>query len=393
MKKKRFISLLNKYVDGKTTDKESKFVETYYAFLLAKSKAESVNDEMTNQDLGKDLLNNIWNEIHKQEQSKSRMISLRSRAWRVAAVLVALIGIGVLFYTIKTRQERVNSFIIVNGKTNKTDEIRPGGNKAILTLANGKKVLLDSASNGSLAKQGNINIIKLNSGQLTYKQAHSGNSAEFQPAYNTLYTPRGGQYGVILPDGTKVWLNAASSLHYPVAFTGNTRTVEIQGEGYFDIKPNPQKPFIVKVNNMKIEVLGTQFDVNAYKDDGEIKTTLAGGSIRVQGGIKSVLLKPGENVIVDDKDENMKVGVANVAAAIAWKNGLFYFDNTNIKEIMAQVSRWYDVNVKYETNELSDKSYSGVLPRYSDVNTLLKMLEMTGTVHFEIKGRTIFVMD
>jgi ferric-dicitrate binding protein FerR (iron transport regulator) len=229
---------------------------------------------------------------------------------------------------------------------------------------------------------------------LAYKTAASNGSKDQQVVYNTLRTPRGGQYEIILPDGSKVWLNAASSLHYPVAFAGTTRTVEITGEGYFEIAPDPQKPFIVKVgDDEKIEVLGTRFNVNSYPEEGEIRTTLQDGSIRISGGGKSILLKPSEAVEFDKATGKMEVGPVNVNAVIAWKNGLFYFDNTNIKEIMEQVSRWYNINIVYETRDLGHKIYSGTLPRYSDVSALLKMLEMTGTVHFRIDGRTITVLN
>ncbi len=393
MEKKQFIRILHRYVEGKATKEERELIETYYNLLLAKSKLESVNNEIGNKGSEKRLLNEIWNEIHEKERLKIRISGL-TKVWRVAAALAVLFGIGAILYTLKIRQERERRAIAATALQNRGEEIKPGGNVAVLTLANGKKVLLDSASNGSLAQQGNISVIKLNNGQLAYKLTHSTGGNENQLVYNTLNTPRGGQYEIVLPDGTKVWLNSASSLHYPVAFSGKTRTVEMTGEGYFEIAPDAQKPFIVQVGeDEKIEVLGTRFNVNSYREEGEIKTTLQDGSIRVMGGAKSVILKPNEMAGFDKETGDMEIGKANVDAVIAWKNGLFYFDNTNIKEIMAQVSRWYNVKVVYGTKELDHKIYSGTLPRYSEVSALLKMLEMTGTVHFKTDGRTITVMN
>lgn len=392
MEKGQFLRILQKYIEGTATEEESKLIEAYYNLLLSKSKLESAKNEKEDEEFRKELFGKIRSRIREKEQVNVKVIRSLPKVWKTAAAFVILIGCGIIFYITRTKQGSGGSAISAIEQKNKTDQIKPGGNIAVLTLANGEKIPLDSTSNGSLAKQGNVHLIKLNSGQLRYKRTSEENEKD-QTLYNTLSTPRGGQYEVILPDGTKVWLNAVSSLHYPVAFTGKTRTVEIKGEGYFKVAPDAKKPFIVKVGHVKIEVLGTRFNVNSYEDEDNVKATLENGSIRVTKGEKRVLLKPGEEVGFNKRTGVMKVGVANLTAAIAWKNGLFYFHNTNIKEIMKQVSRWYNVKVTYETHELDHKSYSGTLPRYSDVSALLKMLEMTGTVHFKIRDRTIIVMD
>lgn len=395
MKKQQFIKILHKYVNGKANENEREFIDAYYRLLLAKSKSASKpagEEDVEDTLLQHGLLSKIWDQIYDEKQVSAKESIHFSKTWQIAATIAVLIIAGIIFYTI-TGQRSFRKKSIAVSQPMDTLMIKPGGNKAVLTLSNGKKIFLDNTSNGSLAKQGNVSVIKLNGGQLTYKgvnQAHNENS---QPVYNTLSTPRGGQYKLTLPDGTKVWLNAASSLHYPVAFSGQTRTVALTGEGYFEIAQDAQKPFIVQADKIKIEVLGTSFDVNSYKEEDAIKTTLEGGSIKMTEGEESILLKPGERVSVDKKNGEMHVGKANVAADIAWKNGFFFFDNTNIKEIMARVSRWYDVKVVYATTELSHKSYSGVLPRYSRVGALLNMLEMTGTVHFKIEDRTITVMN
>lgn len=390
MKKRQFIQILRRYVEGKSTEEEGRLIETYYDLLLAKSKLESIKNGKRSKKPEKELLDRIWGEIHGKEGAKIKIAAWR-KVWKAAAIIIVLLGTGAVIYTLKNREERS---VTAAGSADKAATIKPGGNIAILTLANGKKVLLDSMPKGSLVQQGNISVIKLNNGQLAYQVAASDSRINGQVDYNTLSTPRGGQYEIVLPDGTKVWLNAASSLHYPVAFTGKTRTVGIKGEGYFEVAPDPQKPFIVKVGDReKIEVLGTRFNVNAYPDEGRIRTTLQDGSIRVTGNRKSVLLKPSEAVGLDRETGDMDVDKVNVNTVIAWKNGLFYFDNTNIKEIMSQISRWYNVSIAYDTENLEHKIYSGTLPRYSEVTALLKMLELTGTVHFKIEGRTITVLN
>ncbi|MGH2611667.1 MAG: FecR family protein, partial [Rhabdochlamydiaceae bacterium] len=252
MNKKQFIRILHKYEKGKSTEEENQLIETYYDLLLAKLKLESDRIDAESGGLKEELLSKVWAGIRKEEQGKGRIISRLPLVMEAAAVFIILLGIGGFFLTVKRRQVHAKVELQDNAAN-----LTPGGNKAVLTLANGKKIILDSISNGSLARQGNVNIIKLKSGQLAYKGALSGGGREHQLVYNTLSTPRGGQYEVILPDGSKVWLNAESSLHYPVTFTKKTRTVEVMGEAYFEIAPNALKPFIVKVSDEKIEVLGT----------------------------------------------------------------------------------------------------------------------------------------
>lgn len=391
MKKQEFTRILHHYIEGTANDEEKKLIETYYSLLLEKSKIEL--GDINNSDklsLEQELLDKIWGEI-KEKKPRSRIFRLPPALWKAVACLVLIVG-GVMLYRISVKKKFGPSRLVSNGQNNSIDKIEPGGNVAVLTLANGKKVLLGDLSNGALLQQGGIKVIKQDNGLLTYKDESPNNSVAEKPIHNTLTTPRGGQYEVILADGTKVWLNAASSLEYPVSFSGENRTVEIHGEGYFEVASGAHKPFIVKVDDINVEVLGTSFDVNSYEENS-IKTTLVDGAIKVTGGAKIVLLKPGEVARFNRRSEEMKVADVNVNAVTAWKDGLFYFDHTSIKEIMDEVSRWYDVEVSYSVTDLKHKVYDGKLPRYGDVNTLLKMLEMTGTVHFEIKGRTIIVTN
>ena len=265
-------------------------------------------------------------------------------------------------------------------------DIEPGGTLATLTLADGTKIALDTAANGSLAKQGSTQILKVQQGQLAYEtRAHSSGKV----LYNTINTPRGGQYQVVLQDGTKVWLNAASSLHFPTSFTGKNREVEVSGEAYFEIAANAKMPFFVKVNGMAVEVLGTKFNVNAYTDEPSIKTTLLEGSVRVRKNKEAAMLAPGQQASLTqtgniDIDKN-----ADVDGAVAWKNGLFRMTSSDIPTIMRQLARWYDVEVAFEDG-VPVGHITGEVPRNTNLSKVLKVFQTSG-IHFRIEGKTIVV--
>jgi hypothetical protein len=264
--------------------------------------------------------------------------------------------------------------------------IKPGTNRAILTLGDGRTIELDSLKNGDIVS-GNSKIIKQGA-SLVYdgSQLPTRGTAV---GFNTLSTPRGGQYKIVLPDGSKVWLNASSSLHFPTAFTGNARDVELIGEGYFEIAENKEKPFHVNVNGMQIEVLGTRFNVNAYANENAIKTSLLSGSVKIKTGNTSSLLKPGQQGVVKKDADNIEVAKVDVNEAIAWKNGLFQFDNADIKNIMRQISRWYDVEVEYE-GKIPDRRFEGKITREAQLSDVLKILELSG-IKFSIQGKEIIV--
>ncbi len=270
------------------------------------------------------------------------------------------------------------------------NDIAPGGNKAVLILANGSAVVLDSAHNGVVARQGNMQILKLN-GRLSYNNLKEKQTE--QVLYNTIVTPRGGQYQVVLPDGSKVWLNAASSLRFPVAFTGTEREVEITGEAYFEVAKNKDMPFVVKNGEMEVQVLGTDFNVNAYEDEPGIKVTLVEGSVRVAQADThySQLIEPGQAAVLSKSGSgNIKVETADVEEATAWKNGLFVFNNTNIQSVMRQITRWYDTEVTYTGN--INAHLNGMISRNTDLSRVLHMLELTGEAHFKVEGKTVTVL-
>jgi ferric-dicitrate binding protein FerR (iron transport regulator) len=306
-----------------------------------------------------------------------RKMWLRILPYAVAASVIIVLGL--LFF----QPSESNG---TNGKTVVINDINPGGNKAVLQLADGRKIILDSAANGVLATEGNIPVSKIE-GQLIYTKDKAASS---EIIYNAVTTPKGGQYKLTLSDGTKVWLNAASSIQYPVSFSSNERTVSIKGEAYFEVEKNKEKPFKVKVNDMMVEVLGTQFNINAYSDEPAIRTTLAEGSIKVSilNG-ESSTLKPGQQAQLTSEGV-LKTVDANIEEILAWKDGKFSFDGTQIEHIMRQITRWYDAEVIYELKP-TDHFTALDVPRDVPVSKLLYFLEKTGRVHFKIENNKIIV--
>ena len=268
------------------------------------------------------------------------------------------------------------------------NDVMPGGQKALLTLSDGSQIVLDSASNGLLSQQGGTKVIKLANGQLEYA-ATTGGGAE--SVYNTMSTPAGGQYQLTLPDGSKVWLNASSSIHYPTAFTQNERRVTITGEAYFEIAKNAQKPFIVKMyNGSEVNVLGTHFNIKAYSDEEQIKTTLLEGSINVSQGAKNNLLKPGNQAQIDKSGKINIVMDVNTEEAVAWKNGNFQFSSADVTAVLKQAARWYDIDVVYAGTTSSENKFTGKIPMSVNLSRLLKWLEYSD-VHFKLEGKKLTV--
>ena len=319
--------------------------------------------------------------------------------WIAAAVLVAVIGTAV-FYTLNKGKTNIAALPVSERYHN---DVTPGGDKAVLELADGKKIVLDNAGNGELAQQGTVSVIKSDSGKLVYKvgKASEGPAAIGAVSYNTISTPIGGQYQVILPDGSKVWLNAASSLRFPTSFAGNTRSVELIGEGYFQIAKDKSKPFRVQVSplpgagpaaagRMEVEVLGTEFDLMAYADEDHQATTLISGDVVVRNGDKKMELKPDQQVVLNKQTSALNlIDNPEVETIVAWRNGLFQFHNASIESIMRQAARWYDIEVDY-SGEVKQQ-LNGTVPRQVNLSTLLQILEATGWVHFRIDGKKVTV--
>jgi transmembrane sensor len=265
--------------------------------------------------------------------------------------------------------------------------IRPIGDRARLTLADGSTVNLDDVKDGLITEDGKTKIDKQRA-QLVYKTPALPKASPVV-SYNTLTTPRGGMYAVTLSDGTRVWLNASSSLRYPTVFSGDVREVDLTGEAYFEVARNPSQPFRVLVNGMAVNVLGTHFNVMAYDDEPAIATTLLEGAVKVDYQGHSTALAPGQQSLLARAGGNVQVKEVDVDETVAWKNGVFQFRSEDIKSVMRKIARWYDVDVRY-VGEIEDH-FTGAVHRDANVSTLLSDMELTHKVHFHIVGRTILV--
>lgn len=314
------------------------------------------------------------------------------KKWMVAAAAVLIAGLGGL-YLLKSNNGKEEKETA--GQDQPPATINPantGKPSPMLRLADGRVISLDTASDGTLALQGGATIRKNKDGELSYHT--DAGATKDQVQYNTLLTPKGSQYKITLPDGSKVWLNAASGISYPTAFTGNTRSVKVQGEAYFEIVKDPGQPFIVNTEMMDVEVMGTSFNLNSYPDEPLLRTTLVEGSVRVscpQGGVDPQILKPGQQAAVDIKSGTpIKVQTADIDAATAWKNGFFHFDGTPAREVMRQISRWYDVDII--ANGKLTKHFRGMLPRNASLDEVIHMLSLTGEFKYKIEGRTVTIL-
>ena len=381
MNREEYNRLYEKYLAGKCSVKEQVKLENYQDSFKLKEQQWDVTTMGNSEEIKQSIQENLNYSI--QEHSKNRIFKIR--VWQsAAAAILILLTAGIYYY-----QNSPEPVIVKTETPRFKNDVAPGNNKAILTLDDGSKIDLDDAKTGILASESNIDIKKTGDGQLEYT---AGAQNVKTVKYNILSTPMGGEYQLVLPDGSKVWLNSGSTLRFPTAFIGSERIVELKGEAYFDIAKNPKMPFLVRTNNaMDIKVLGTQFNVMAYDDEKNINTTLIEGSVEVLKGSGTTMLKPGQEAILNRGSGNIKVAQADLEQAIAWKNGYFIFYNENIESIMRKVSRWYNVDIVYQGN-LNNKDFVGTISRNKNVSELLKMLELTGAIHFSIDGRRITVM-
>lgn len=323
------------------------------------------------------IVNGYMNVLQKRKRN-ARVRRIRRIVSIAAGVVLPLLAV-VLWYGTR-------------GKTGNVPEqvasvIRHGGIKAELVLADGTTRILSSEVTDSLLVQQGANIVVQNQG-VSYRE----NSSVVEEHYNTLRVPRGGEYSITLSDGTVVYLNSESELRYPVKFVGEDRRVYLSGEAYFDVTQDKAHPFIVDVKNSTVRVLGTSFDVRAYADENEVLTTLVQGSVRFAAGNKSVILKPGEQAVLDKSGrvENRKV---DTYLYTAWKDGVFAFKKQRLEEIMKVVARWYDVNVFWENASQKEVTFTGKMKRYDDFSKVVEILEMTGNTEFVVKENNIFIRE
>lgn len=337
------------------------------------------------------LKEKIYERLHAsiaREEKVKRIFPWKAVAAAAAGLLIAASG---YIYFNSSVQRPPAIAAVKTPATGQQQGIQPASNKAVLILADGTEIALNNKEEGQLAAQGNITVNKSGSGQLTYQLSDSAQTIA-APLYNTLAIPRGGQYSLTLPDGSKIWLNAASRLRYPTQFTGKERTVELDGEAYFEIAPNKQQPFIVKVKGMQVEVLGTHFNVMAYTDEATVNTTLLEGKVKLHNDRQEeVVLQPGQEGVSGSK-KGFKVVKADIEQVMSWKNGYFIFNDEDLTSIMRKISRWYNVDIEYSSDN-KKLSFAGSISRFTNVTEVLNMLALTGTVQFKINGEKIKVIN
>ncbi len=395
--KNRLTYLFQQYLSNNITDSEleelfeyvkqvrtDETLKAYITSVYQETRAET--DEEGRQIDWDTMFDSIVHESLKAEagtEETTGTYGKRFPLWRsiAAAVVLLIIGVGVYFYRHKAELPQE----IVRHEEKKKRDIMPGGNKATLTLANGMQLVLDSTQKGTLAGQGNMKVLKLGSGRLAYqsgalKKGNEKLSDRGAIAYNTLTTPRGGQYQLTLSDGTKVWLNSGSSIRYPVAFKGKKRKVEMTGEVYFEVKHDEDKPFKVWVNGEVIEDIGTHFNVNAYADEPAMRTTLLEGAVKVRKRI----LKPGEQAVLENGKMKVLENI-NTDNIVAWKNGYFAFNDATLAMVMRKLARWYDIEVVYREGVDSEQRFSGRIGRDLTLSQVLNGLRQT-SAHFKIEA-------
>ncbi|SKB39788.1 FecR family protein [Daejeonella lutea] len=379
MKDERLNYLLEKYHSNSYTPEEFEELNNWYHSL-------NFRDQSFQQWV--DQEDELFADFQQRIAPKpSRSLLRRIAVYSSAAAAMIIISAGLWFF-----REQPPTIPVSQAKI---DSIKPGGNKAYLTLADGSKISLTDAANGALAQQAGIQIIKTADGQLIY-EVLSVSSAD-QNKFNTIETPRGGQFQIVLPDGSKVWLNAASSLKYPVQFSKDERKVDLQGEGYFEIAKDRERPFRVRSNNQTVEVLGTHFNISAYEEEKSIFTTLLEGSVKIltTEGL-SRTMKPGEQSELSAGGK-LNISQVNTSYAVAWKEGKFIFRNEPLPSVMRKLARWYNVDVVYEKG-VPNKTVWGNVSRFDNVTDILELIELSKVARFKVqqgdgKGRRIMVMN
>lgn len=352
--------------------------QALYQKIDTKAKSSSILEELLSYDT-EDNFKKVLKEIEQNEPTKKYPYFKPILSY--AASIALLVSLSFYFFNKKSKSD----------PSLEVEVIKPGGNYATLTLENGSTIELDTA-HGIISDLYGIEISKDESGMVVY----TVNNRESETPHSThkISTPRGGQYTIILPDSSKVWLNSESSIEYPLHFA-SSREVKLSGEAYFDVtkryaEDNSRLPFKIELANQSIEVLGTQLNVNAYNDNEIIKTTLLTGQVKVNSNNESVLLKPGEQAVLQKSNSNLSVKQVNTKEHCDWKEGYFYFENETIHQIMDKVSRWYDIEVEYK-GPITDEGFGGEISRFENIQELLNVLEMTGKIKFQIEGRRVIV--
>jgi transmembrane sensor len=374
MQKQEIRELIKKYNAGTCTSYEKELVESWY-MQFEPAGIKDLSEEERSADLDA-----IWNSLPIHQPTIRRM-AIMYRTTAAAAILVFL-SIGIYYFTHRGPDQQ--KVIATIART-----LKPGGNKAILTLSDGKQIVLTDAAKGQLASQSNATIEKTAEGNIVYNQAATALGVNGALAYNSMSTPQGGTYELTLSDGTKVTLDAASSIRYPVVFGSTERRVEITGQAYFEVAHNKMKPFRVSSKGQTVEVLGTHFNINAYSNEEATKTTLLEGSVKVFNNQQTALLKPGQQSAIMNGNTAIKVNNADIETAVAWKNGLFRFKRADLQTVMRQFSRWYNVEVVYE-GAVPNAAITGKVLRTANAEQVLKIINSLG-IKFKTDGKKIVI--
>jgi transmembrane sensor len=376
------LRMIESYLDGSASDKQISTVEQYYNLFDDEPDlldGYSDNEILSTHDR---IRGAISMKIQANEKS---LIGWPRRFMSIAAIVFLVLGLGVYLYNLKyVKKPTLPSMPLIT-------DVAPGGNKAVLTLTDGRKIPLMDESVRKFPEQSGVKISAVGDSALVY-QSTQKKIAESN--FNLLTTPNGGQYQITLPDGTKVWLNTSSSLRFPLRFSEDQRAVELDGEAYFEVAKNKDKPFMVKTHLQVVEVLGTRFNVNAYKDEPIERTSLLEGRVIVTNALfkSKRILRPGQQSIMKDQKE---IFIANVDTdeAVAWRYGYFVFDNEKLESILRKISRWYNIKIDYSRAPVvTNLVFSGTLSRDNNVSKVLDKLQLTQSVRFEILGNSILVL-
>lgn len=390
MQEEEVQKLVEKYLHNTASAEET---EKLFQWYRTEMKADSEWNFDPEED-EENLKSFIFSKIDLPELAERQIPVYRRYYSLTAAATILLFMVSGLYFYFKKDQIQTAPLPVKVAVKQKVKDIQPGGVKAILTLSDGKKIVLDDSQNGVVINQGGIKIHKNSKGIIEYTLSKSANEQnlserkEIQTVYNTIQTPVGGKFQLNLADGSKIWLNSASSLRFPVFFSGDTREVELKGEAYFEVSKNDKK-FSVRSGNQTVEVLGTHFNINAYSDEPSITTTLIEGAVRVieLNSKKSQILKPGEQSKVD---REIRIQRKDTQADLAWKDGYFYFENASIETVMRQLGRWYGITARYEAI-LPEHHFEGAIATNLTLLEVLEILEKSN-IHFRLEGKEVVVM-
>lgn len=394
MDKKSILTLLDRYLKSQSNTKEKEKLDEFF-----EENSNSIEASKSIENVSK-LEDKIFNYIQFgiKEQVKKESTLNRMPYLQIAASILVIFLFSTTIYFYRSSLASKSQLPIAQGVA-KIEDKQPAKNIAILTLGNNSQIVLDEASNGEIAQESGVSILKTDKGELIYKIRNSNKlSNNDLNKYNTISTPMGGKFKVILPDGSLVVLNAASTLKYPVHFDEKLRKVSFTGEAYFEIakledKRKKRVPFYVYSNDQIVEVLGTHFNINSYDNEEYSKTTLLEGSVKIineKSAAPAKILKPGQQAVIKRGDIQTKIMIADEAQALAWKDGYFLFKNTNIKDVVNELERWYNIDIQYE-DAMEFENITGYISRNVKISSVLKMLQLSGIVNYEINGSKIII--